>query len=300
MNSLNYYLKNPKQIIIGALYRFGTWLPDRLYLKCLFRLMMGYKLDLKNPKTFAEKCQWLKLYDRKPIYHQMVDKYEAKKLVASLIGEEYVIPTYGVWDSVDEIDWDSLPDKFVIKPTNIGGGEGVIICKDKSQLDIENVKQKISKAMKLDLYLRFREWQYEGIKPRIIAEQLLEDPSCPYLRDYKFYCFNGEPKVFYITSDKGISETRQDFFDIHGNHIELEDVHYPRNMVATPRLPIDLTKMVELAGKLSIGFPHMRVDLYEVDNKVFFGEWTFCEGGGFATFKPDYWNEKMGDWIKLC
>lgn len=300
MNKLNYYFKNPKRIVFGLLYNYGYWLPDKTYLKLLFKLIMGYRLDLKHPKTFAEKCQWLKLYDRKPLYHQMVDKYEAKELASTMIGAEYVIPTYGVWDNVDDIDWNSLPDKFVIKPTNIGGGEGVVICKDKSLLKIEEAKNKISKAIKeIELYSRHREWQYKDVKPRIIAEELLEDDTCPYLRDYKFYCFNGEPKVFYITSDKGISETRQDFFDIHGNHIELEDVNYPSNKVETPRLPNNLEKMVNLAKKLSANLPHMRVDLYEVNDKIYFGEWTFCEAGGFASFKPNYWNQKLGDWIIL-
>lgn len=299
MNSLKSFINEPKRILIGLLYRFGSWLPDKFYLTCLFQLLMGYKLDLKSPKTFAEKCQWLKLYDRKQIYHQMVDKYDAKQLVSDLIGEEYVIPTYGVWDNVDEIDWGSLPEKFVIKPTHIGGGEGVVICKNKDELDISKAKQKLLSAMKLELYSRHREWQYKGLKPRIIAEKLLEDNTCPYLRDYKFYCFNGEPKVFYITSDKGISETRQDFFDVQGNHIELEDIHYPNNKVASPRLPNNLPIMVELARKLSANLPHMRVDLYEVENKIYFGEWTFCEGAGFATFAPEYWNKQLGDWIQL-
>jgi hypothetical protein len=299
MNSLNYFLKEPKKIPIGLLYKLGSWLPDKFYLKLLFPLLMDYKLDLKNPKTFAEKCQWLKLYDRKLIYHQMVDKYEAKQLAASMIGEEHVIPTFGIWDNVNDIDWYSLPDKFVVKPTHIGGGVGVVICRNKLEFDIEKAKIELSKALNMNLYPRYREWQYKDVKPRIIAEELLEDNTCPYLRDYKFYCFNGEPKLFYITSDKGISETRQDFYDIQGNHLELEDVHYPNNQTATPKLPKNLEKMVFLSKILSANIPHMRVDLYEIDDKIYFGEWTFFEGGGFVSFRPDCWNLRFGDWINL-
>lgn len=301
MNSLNYYLKNPKQIIIGALYRFGTWLPDRLYLKCLFRLMMGYKLDLKNPKTFAEKCQWLKLYDRQPIYHQMVDKYEAKKLVASLIGEEYVIPTYGVWDSVDEIDWDSLPDKFVIKPTHGGGSHGIVVCRDKSNFDLAIAKKKLSEEMCFnEIYERLREWTYKGIKPRIIAEQLLDDGIHPYPIDYKIMCFNGIPKCFYVNAGRGGDKIRDTFFDTEGKLIDdlyLEGYEWDYDSI--PEIPQSFNKMLEVAGVLSKDCPHMRVDLYELDGKIYFGEFTFAEESGFAVFNPDYWNRRFGDWIKL-
>ena len=272
---------------------------DEEYIKKLFYWRKWYRLDLDNPKTFAEKCQWLKLYDRKPIYRQMVDKYDAKQLVASMIGEEYVIPTYGVWDRVEDIDWNSLPNKFIIKPTHLGGGAGVIICKDKSSLDVENAKAVLSRVMKLDLYPNYREWGYKNMKHRIIAEQLLEDPTCAYLRDYKFYCFNGEPKVFYITSDKGISETRQDFFDIHGNHLDLEDAMFPSSHVKIPDLPVQLDKMLTIAKELAKGIPHVRIDLYEIEGKIYFGEWTFYEAAGFAEFKPKQWNYTLGEWIKL-
>lgn len=296
---LIHFLSQPKSILIGLLYRVGRNLSDKTYLKCLFPLKMGYKLDLNNPKTFAEKCQWLKLYDHNPIYSKMVDKYDAKQLVADKIGVEHVIPTYGIWDNVEDIDWDMLPEKFVIKPTHIGGGVGVVVCKNKEELDIEEIKHKLSLAFGKKLYPRFREWQYKDVRPRIIAEELLEDTTCPYLRDYKFYCFNGEAKLFYITSNKGISETRQDFFDIKGGHLDLEDIHYPNNKIETPKLPNRLAEMVELSEKLSSGIPLVRIDLYEVNDKVYFGEWTFFEGAGFAEFRPKQWNKIMGDWICL-
>lgn len=296
---LIYFLSQPKSILVGLLYRFGGHLSDKTYIKFLFPLKTGYKLKLNNPKTFAEKCQWLKLYDHNPIYSKMVDKYDAKQLVADKIGDEYVIPTYGIWDKVEDIDWDMLPNKFVIKPTHIGGGTGVIICKNKKELNIEESKQILSLALGEKIYPKFREWQYKDVRPRIIAEALLEDNTCPYLRDYKFYCFNGKAKLFYITSNKGISETRQDFFDINGNHLDLEDINYPNNKVETPRLPNRLADMVKLSEILSSGIPHVRIDLYEVEDKIYFGEWTFFEGAGFAKFSPEQWNYTMGDWICL-
>lgn len=301
MISLNYYLKNPKQFFIGLLYRYGARLSDKVYLKCLFRLMMGYKLDLDNPKTFAEKCQWLKLYDRKPIYHQMVDKYEAKKLVRQLIGEEYVIPTYGVWDSVDEIDWESLPEKFVIKPTHGGGSHGIVVCRDKTHFDIDAAKKILCETMNTnEIYNRLREWTYKGIKPRIIAEKLLEDGIHPYPIDYKIMCFNGIPKCFYVNAGRGGDKIRDTFFDVEGKLID--DLYlkgYEWDNENIPEIPQSKKKMLELAGVLSQNVPHMRVDLYECDGKIFFGEFTFAEESGFAIFNPDYWNKQFGEWIEL-
>lgn len=297
----HYLFKQPSIITEELFIRYAKSknYSDEEYIKKLYFWRKWHRLNLDNPKTFAEKCQWLKLYDHKPIYHQMVDKYDAKQLVASMVGEEYVIPTYGVWERVDDIDWNSLPDRFIIKPTHLGGGAGVIVCKDKTILDIENAKKELSETLKLNLFPKYREWGYKNMKPRIIAEQLLEDPTCAYLRDYKFYCFNGEPKVFYITSDKGFSETRQDFFDINGNHLELEDALYPSNHVKMPDLPVHLDKMLTIAKELAKDIPHVRIDLYEIGDRIYFGEWTFYEGGGFAKFKPKQWNYTLGDWIKL-
>jgi hypothetical protein len=297
----HYLFKQPSVITEELFIRYakGKNYSDEEYIKKLYFWRKWHRLNLDNPLTFSEKCQWLKLYDHKPIYHQMVDKYDAKQLVASMIGEEYVIPTYGVWESVDDIDWNSLPDRFIIKPTHLGGGAGVIVCKDKTILDIENAKKELSETLKLNLFPKYREWGYKNMKPRIIAEQLLEDHTCAYLRDYKFYCFNGEPKVFYITSDKGISETRQDFFDINGNHLELEDAMYPSNQVKIPDLPVHLDKMLKIVRELAKDIPHVRIDLYEIEDRIYFGEWTFYEGGGFAKFKPSQWNYTLGDWIKL-
>lgn len=298
MQNISFYLEDSKRIGVSLLVHFGGWLPDKLYLKAIFPEYMGYKLNLTNPKTFAEKLQWLKLYDRKPIYHQMVDKVEAKKYIDGIVGPGYTIPTLGVYESFEQIDWKALPQQFILKATHDSGS--YYIVKDKHQVNKELCKKKLYVNWNKDFYKTSREWQYKGVKSRIIAEPLLVDERCPYLRDFKFYCFNGEPKIFYITSDKGGSlPTRQDFFDIQGNHLDLEDVHYTKNPVKAPELPEHLGEMVSIARKLAKGTYHIRVDFYEVNGKVYVGELTLQENAGFCKFTPDEWNMTLGSWIRL-
>jgi hypothetical protein len=300
-----YYLFNQPNILTEELfirYAKNKIYSDEEYLKKLFFWRKWQRLDLDNPKTFSEKCQWLKLYDHKPIYHQMVDKYEAKQLVASLIGEEYVIPTYGVWESVEDIDWESLPEKFVIKPTHSGGADCILICKDKSKFDIENAKHRLQKTMYPNgIWNNLREWTYKDIKPRIIAEQYLEDKLMSYPQDYKFWCFDGKVKCFYITtgrSERG--HVRDNFFDVCGRFIsDIEHVGYKSDSHCLPPIPSTLPQMIELAQTLSKGVPHLRVDLYDVGGKIYFGELTFAEESGFAEFRPKRWNYTFGEWIKL-
>lgn len=300
-----YYLFNQPGVLTEELfirYAKGKYYTDEEYVKKLFFWRKWHRLDLDNPKTFSEKCQWLKLYDHKPIYHQMVDKYDAKQLVSRLIGEEYVIPTYGVWEKVEDIDWNALPDKFVIKPTHSGGADCILICKDKSSFDIEEAKQRLQKAMHANgIWNNLREWTYKDIKPRIIAEQLLEDEVMPYPQDYKFWCFDGEVKCFYITTGRSEGgHTKDNFFDVTGKYMaDLEHVMYKSDPNGLPPIPSTLPKMIELAKVLSKGVPHLRVDLYEVNGKIYFGELTFAEESGFAEFSPKRWNYTFGDWIKL-
>lgn len=214
------------------------------------------------------------------------------------MGGGYVIPTLGVYDSFEQIDWESLPNQFVLKATHDSGS--FYIVKDKKTVDKNNVKKQLYIHWNKDYFSYYREWQYKGIKSRIIAEPLLVDNRFPYLRDFKFYCFNGEPKVFYITSDKGGSlPTRQDFFDVLGNHLDLEDAHYTSNPIKTPEMPLNLGKMVEIARKLAKDTYHIRVDFYEIDGRVYVGELTLQEAAGFCSFKPDHWNYTLGDWIQL-
>ena len=273
-------------------------IPDKLYLELKYRMVMHKKLNLKNPKTFNEKLQWLKLYNRKPEYTIMVDKYAVKEYVASKIGEEYIIPTLGVWDTPDEIEWESLPNQFVLKTTHGGGNLGVVVVKDKISIDKGLAIRNLSNAMKLDLYKRNREWPYKNVNKRIIAEKFLEDKETRELRDYKFFCFNGEVKALFIATDR---QTREEpyfnFFDADFNSLDFKQGH-PRNEVL-PAKPKTFEKMKEIATILSKGIPHVRVDLYEVNGAIYFGEMTFFHFGGVVRFEPEEWDYKLGEMIKL-
>ena len=268
-----------------------------MYLRLKYRLAMGKRLELKSPKTYNEKLQWLKLHDRKPVYTDMVDKYEAKRFVSERIGEEYVIPTYGVWDSFDDIDLDALPEQFVLKCTHDSGG--LVIVKDKSALDVAAARAKIEKCLRRNFYYSGREWPYKNVKPRIIAEAYMEDTETAELRDYKFFCFDGTVRALFIASErqKEGEETKFDFFDADYNHLPVKNGH--PNADVPPRRPVNFEKMKELAEKLSAGVPHLRVDFYEVDGRIYFGELTFSHWSGMVPFEPAEWDRTFGDWITL-
>jgi len=270
---------------------------DETFLRLKWKLRMDYPLNLDNPKTYNEKLQWLKLHDRKPIYTTMVDKYEAKKYVADIIGEEYIIPTLAVYDRVEDIDFDKLPNQFVLKWTHDSGG--IVICKDKSKLNIDDAIKKLKKGERSHYYWRSREWPYKNVKPRIIAEQYMEDSTTSELRDYKFFCFDGEVKALFIATDrqKKGEETKFDFFDADFNHLDIKNGH--PNAEIPPAKPKMFDNMKELAGKLSKGIPQLRVDFYEVNGKVYFGELTFSHWSGMKPFEPVEWDYKFGEWIKL-
>ncbi len=283
----------------AILSRLGFYnsMPDEEYLKKKYKYSMGKELNLDNPQTFNEKLQWLKLYDRKPVYTTMVDKYEAKKYVADIIGEEYIIPTLGVWNHFDEIDFDKLPNQFVLKCTHDSGG--LVICKDKAKLDKAAAKKKIEKSLKRDFYLNGREWPYKNVKPRIIAETYMEDEETKELRDYKFFCFNGKVKALFIASERQTKdeETKFDFFDADYNHLPFTNGH--PNAEVLPKKPVMFEEMKVLAEKLSQGVPELRVDFYEVNGRIYFGELTFSHWSGMMPFDPEEWDKTFGDWIEL-
>lgn len=270
---------------------------DKDFLHKKFNYTVNRNLDLDNPKSYNEKLQWLKLYDRKPEYTRMVDKYEVKKLVSELIGEEFVIPTIGVWDKFDDINFDSLPEKFVLKCTHDSGG--LVICKDKSHFDKKAAKKKISKCLKRNYYYSHREWPYKNVKPRIIAENYMEDTKTAELRDYKFFCFDGDVKALFVATErqKAGEEVKFDFFDENFNHLPVKQGH--PNAEVTPEMPERFEEMKRLASVLSQNIPHVRVDFYEVDGKVYFGEMTFYHFSGFVPFEPEEWDYKFGEWIEL-
>jgi len=269
-------------------------IPDERYLKIIYRIKTKKKLNLVTPKSFNEKIQWLKIYNRKPEYIKMVDKYEAKKYVAELIGEQYVIPTLGVWDDFEDIDFGMLPNQFVLKCTHDSGS--VVICKDKSKLDISETRKRINKSLKQNYYWKGREWVYKAIPPRIIAEEYMEDEKTGELRDYKFLTFNGVAKMVFMVSERQISK-KYDFFDMDFKHMDMMNgSQNARNKLDKPE---SFEEMRELAEILARGIPHVRVDFYEVNGKVYFGEVTFYHQNGLISFEPDVWDDILGDLIEL-
>lgn len=270
---------------------------DESYLKLKYWGMMGKKLDLTNPKTYNEKLQWLKLHDRREEYTTMVDKFLVKDYVSKKIGERYVIPLLGVWDNFEEINFDLLPNRFVLKCTHDSGG--LIICKNKSLLNISEARKKINKSMKNNYFLEGREWPYKNVKPRIIAEVYMEDTTDKALRDYKFFAFDGEVKALFIATDreKDYVETKFDFFDRNFEHLDFRNGH--PNAAVQPRKPRNYEEMVHLAQILSKGIPQVRIDFYEVNGRVYFGEITFYHWSGMVPFEPDEWDYKFGEWIKI-
>lgn len=275
--------------------------PDKFFLKLKYRVEMGKKLNLKNPKSFNEKLQWLKLNDRNPEYTKMVDKYEAREYVAEKIGEEYLIPLLGVWDSVDDIDFESLPDKFVLKCTHDSGG--VVVCRDKSKLNINDARKKLDVCLHRDFYKLTREWPYKDVKPRIIAEKFMvdknEEKTQTGLTDYKFYCFNGVPKYAYVSLGLENHKTAKISFVT----LDWEIAPFGRTDFAEfkslPPKPTKFDEMIKLATVLSKDIRFLRVDFYEIDEKIYFGELTFFPGSGYTEINPEEWDYKLGDMINL-
>ena len=280
-----------------ALNRLVYVLPNKWYLFFRFKNRVGYWPHLNHPRTFNENLQWLKLNDRHAEYTQMVDKIDAKKYVASIIGEKYIIPTLGVWDSVDEIEWDKLPNQFVIKVSSDSGG--IVVCKDKQTLDIEKAKEKLTNGWGKNYYVHNKEYPYRDLTPRIIAEEYKEDESGYELRDYKIFCFNGEPKILFVASDrqKASEDTKFDFFDLNWNHLPFTNGHpNSKEHIAKPK---NFEEMLEIAKKLSVGIPQVRIDLYNCNGQIYFGEITFFHWSGMTAFDPVEWDFKLGKMIKL-
>lgn len=284
-----------KKVILRKIKEVLKFLPDKVYIQLYYFAQFKHFCNLKNPKTYNEKLNWLKLNDRNPEYTKMVDKYAVKKYVSNIIGEEYIIPTIGIWDNFDDINFDLLPNQFVLKCTH--DSEGIVIVKDKSNFNKEDAREKINKALKSNFYYIGREWPYKNIKPRIIAEKYMEDKECGELRDYKFFCFNGQPKAMFIASDRGIGDTKFDYFDLNFKHLDIIQ-HYPNSKQKIDR-PKEFDKMIELSRILSKKLIHVRVDFYEVNGQVYFGELTFYHFSGFQPFIPEKWDEIFGKWLEL-
>lgn len=298
MSKIRTFIENPQYFITSpAAKGWLNWVPDSLYLKVLYRVIMGRKLNLKNPKEYNEKLQWLKLNDRKPEYSTMVDKYEVRGYIADLLGDKYLIPCLGIYDSVDDIDIDALPDRFVLKCTHDSGS--VEICKDKSSFDIEGARHRLSQAMKRNYYATYREWPYKSVKPRIIAEGYLEGDGGD-LKDYKVMCFNGEAKIIEVHENRFVEGKvhTQTFYDREWNIVPLTQVE----TVTVDRpgeRPRQLDEILRLSELIAKDMYHARIDWYIEGDKIYFGEITFFDGSGFESFSTPEMERMLGDMINL-
>ena len=298
-------LKSDRSAFMAAIIQnFFRWLPDKTYLQLLYRFKMGHRLDLNHPKTFTEKIQWLKLYNRRPEYTLMVDKYAVKKYVADIIGEKYIIPTLGVWNKPEDIDWDALPNEFVLKTTHGGGSGGVIICKDKKTFDRNKAILTLRENMNSDIYRSLREWPYKDVKRRVLAEKymvpkdMVNNPIYD-LSDYKFFCFNGEPKYCQVIRNRHSKESI-DFYDMNWRHQEFVGLNpIASNGINPVPRPLLLDDMICICHKLSENMKFVRIDMYVIDNRTYFGEITFYPASGIGLFNPDKWNTELGNLISL-
>lgn len=287
-------LKKKNQVFVSKLLAKSSKLfSDKVYIKIKYRLLFGKGINLETPLTFNEKLNWLKLNDHNPLYKRLADKYEVKEYVSNIIGKEYVVPTYGIWDSFEDINFETLPNQFVLKATHNSGG--VTVCKDKKSINIRDVEKLFRKVMSDDYFWGNREWVYKDLKPRIIADLLLDDHSGKELRDYKFLCFNGVPQFMYCTNKS--SDIFENFYDMDFNPVNIN--HGFRRNVPEFDKPIEFELMKTLATKLSKGIPFVRVDFFDVDGNVYFGEFTFYDWAGFRPFDDEKWDYKLGSMLEL-
>lgn len=287
-------LLHPHLLLVTLLYKNAHLVSDKKYLSWMFYLKCGFKLNWEHPVTFCEKLQWLKMHTEQR-YTNLVDKYEVKHIVANLIGADHIIPTLGVWDSFDEIDFDRLPNQFVLKCTHDSGG--LVIVKDKNAFDREAAKSKINKSLLRDYFILGRETPYKNVKRRIIAEKYMVDESGTELKDYKIFCFAGVPKFIQVDFGRFTKHCRN-IYDVNWNKLDLK-LLYPTDDNVHIQRPIHLDEMLNLAASLSKDIPFVRIDLYSIYDKIYFGEFTFFPEAGYEQFEPQEWNRKFGDWIML-
>lgn len=286
--------KNPKLAMLYIInFKIFRIIPDDIFLKIKYRLHLGKKLDLDNPQTFNEKLQWLKLYDRKPEYTQMVDKYEVRKYIADTIGEEYLIPLLGVYDTFDEIDFDALPNQFVLKPNHTSGN--VYICKDKTKINYVELKKEVNRWLKRRYYWVHREWPYKNVKPRIVCEKFISDKDTTP-DDYKVLCFNGKAKLIEVHIDR-FGAHKLDFYDMSWNKTSISQGGSTSNYIYEK--PVEFEKMIKLSEKLAANMFHVRIDWFVVHDKLYFSEITFYDGAGFDSFDNEEDDYLLGSWINL-
>lgn len=286
-----------RRVFVKIVHCMHKCLSDEKYLRLLFRVQMGYPLNLNNPKSFNEKIQWLKLYDRKPLYTALVDKIEVKRYVASIIGEEHIIKTLATWNNINDIDISKLPNKFVLKCNNGAGNNGVVICKDKSTFDLNAAKKRLEKGMRRDGWMFLKEWPYKNVNRRFFAEEYVESEN-EALRDYKLLVYNGRVQNLFVVFERETNRNPYiNFYDREWNFLPFERDHPNYNKsIASPKY---LKEMITLAEQLAKDIPFVRVDFYCNFDKILFGEMTFYPGSGFESFQPIEWDYKLGDLIKL-
>lgn len=290
-------LSQPRDLALYLFEKIAPIVPDKAYLRIKYYLRMGRKLHLQSPKTFNEKLQWLKLYERKPDDKVLSDKYAVKQYITETLGEQYVIPLLGVWNHFDDIDFNSLPDRFVLKCTHDSGG--LVICKDKSKLDLKKAKKIIERSLKYDYFIYSRENAYKDVPRRIIAEAYMEDITSGELVDYKVHNFNGEPKFILLCQnrfkDGGLCE---DFYSAEWEHLDIKRPYHP-NAPEVAEKPEELEEILRLSRILSKGRPFVRTDFYIINHRVYFGEITFSPACGMTSFVPEKWDTIFGEWIEL-
>ncbi len=277
--------------------RWHYFYDDTEYLSRMFKRKMGYDLDIDHPKTFNEKLQWLKLHDRNPVYTQMVDKYAVKEYIAKKIGEEYVIPTLGVYDTFDEIAIEKLPNQFVLKCTHDSGS--IVICRDKKNFDMIKARDILQNRLKRNLYWMGREWPYKNVKPKIIAEMLMKDEAMEYLIDYKFYCFYGEPRFLYVSAGlEDHATARISFYNLDLTEADFQRSDF-KQFDQIPKIPTHYQEMIDVSRKLSKGIPFVRIDLYEINEQVYFSEFTFTPAAGWMPLESYEWDLALGELLDL-
>ena len=288
---------NPYRLIMAFLNisRLSYIIPDKLYLVLLYSRLLGIIPNLKNPVTFSEKLNWLKLYDRNPLYTEMVDKHKVKKYVADIIGEKYIIPTFGTWETFEDIDFNKLPRQFVLKCNHDSGG--IVICKNKQIFNYSEAERKISLSLRTNYYHAGREWPYKYVKPKVIAEKFMIEDNNSDLKDYKIFNFNGRPSLIKVDFDRFVNH-RRNFYTVDWDFVDMEILYKnsPGNVIDKP---VKLNEMLELSEKLAKNIPFCRIDFYLIKNEIYFGEITFFPEGGFLKIYPNELDKKFGDLLNL-
>lgn len=291
------YQESMRHLASYIIRHYFTWLPDEFYLRILYWIETGKILHLYPAYTFQEKIQWLKLYNRCPEYCMMVDKIAVKKYVATIIGEQYIIPTLGIWNSFEEINFDKLPNSFVLKTASGGGSCGVVVCSDKNKFDKINAKKQLEFSLNFDIFSSYREWPYKNVVPRILAEKFISNGIDIDLPDYKFFCFNGDPLYCQLIRNRHSNETI-DFYDTEWNHLDFVGLNPKSHNGKVPvAKPLNYGIMLEICKKLSRNIPFVRIDLYNIQGAIYFGEITFYPASGFGRFEPEEWNNILGNQI---